>query len=184
MIRSLALIRASIPDIVARMVLPNQSLAQQARSLGLPGWLEVEIGNLPNALRKTDVAIASTGTVTLECAFFGVPTVAMYKTSWATYQIGKRVATVQHLAMPNILAKEELFPEFIQHTATPENIATAALTLLRDDDRRARIKTKLAEIVKTLGRPGAPGRAAQAITRLMQSEPATSPPLPLPALVT
>ena len=65
-----------------------------------------------------------------------------------------------------LLANEELFPEFIQDAATPENIARAALELLRGEARRAKIKAKLAEIVAALGGPGASRRAARAILRL------------------
>ncbi len=70
--------------------------------------------------------------------------------------------------MPNLLANEEIFPEFIQHAATPENISRAVLELLRDETRRPTIKTKLARIIATLGGPGANARAAAAIVRLLQ----------------
>ena len=81
-------------------------------------------------LSTATIAIASTGTVTLECAWFGVPTVAFYKTSALTYAIGRQIVSVKYLAMPNILAGKALFPELIQHEATPRNIAGAALELL------------------------------------------------------
>ena len=150
--------RAKVPDLRARMVLPNENLVQQAKALGLPAMLEVQVGGLPEALAEADVAIASTGTVTTECACFGVPTVALYKTSWSTYQIARRIVKVKYLAMPNLLANEQVFPEFIQGAATADNIARAALELLRDEGRRARVKARLAEIVASLGAPGAPAR--------------------------
>jgi lipid-A-disaccharide synthase len=178
MIRGLALMRASVPELGARMVLPSQALIQQAKQFGLPGFLDLQLGGLPEALEKTSVAIASTGTVTVECAYFGVPTVALYKTFWATYELGKRIATVKYMAMPNILANEEVFPEFIQNAATPENISGAALELLRDEARRARIRTRLAEVAKTLGTPGASKRAAGAIARLFSSNPKLESRLP------
>jgi lipid-A-disaccharide synthase len=115
---------------------------------------------LPQALAQADVAIASTGTVTMECAFFGVPTVTLYKTSWFTYEIAKRIVTVKSLTMPNLLAGETVYPEFIQHDATPENIARAALELLQDESHRTKIKAQLASIVSSLGETGAAGRAA------------------------
>jgi lipid-A-disaccharide synthase len=139
-------------------------LAQLAKSLGTR--LEVQIGNLPQALAQADVAIASTGTVTMECAFFGVPTVTLYKTSWLTYQIGIRIVTVKSLTMPNLIAGEEIYPEFIQSSATPENIAQAALTLLQNESRRTHIKSRLAKIVSSLGESGACERAAKAILSL------------------
>lgn len=168
LIGALKIIRATIPSLRAQMVLPSDALARRAQELGVPTEIELKVGHLADALQIADLALASTGTVTMECAWFGVPTVALYKTSWATYQIGKQVATVKFMAMPNILANEEVFPEFIQNAATPENIARAGLDLLRDPERRQRIKTKLAEIVASLGPPGASRRAAQAIIGLLE----------------
>ncbi|HTL72418.1 MAG TPA: lipid-A-disaccharide synthase, partial [bacterium] len=135
-----------------------------AKSLGAD--VEIQIGELPWALSEADVAIASTGTVTMECAFFGVPTVTLYKTSWLTYQIAKRIVTVKSLTMPNLLAGEPVYPEFVQHDATPENLSRAALELLQDEARRRTIKAQLAKIIKSLGEPGAPKRAAEAVLSL------------------
>ena len=125
-----------------------------------------QIGNLPDALTQADLAIASTGTVTMECALFGVPTVTLYKTSWFNYEVAKRIVTVKWATMPNILANEEVFPEFIQNTATPDSISGAALELLQDESRRKQIKSRLGEIVSSLGEPGAARRAAEAILSL------------------
>jgi len=127
---------------------------------------EIQTGNLPQALAEADVAIASTGTVTMECALFGVPTVTLYKTSWLNYEIAKRIVTVKWATMPNILVNEDIFPEFIQNTATPESISHAALELLQNKPRRTKIKSRLAQIISSLGEPGAAGRAAAAILSL------------------
>jgi len=164
---SLKLIKAKLPNTKAKLVLPNQGLKELADKLSaLQSSVEIQIGNLPSALAQADVAIASTGTVTMECAFFGVPTVTLYKTSWVTYKIAKRIVTVKSLTMPNILAGEEIYPEFVQGDATPENISCAALELLQNESRRTKIKSQLAKIVSSLGEPGAAGRAATAILSL------------------
>jgi lipid-A-disaccharide synthase len=160
-------IRGEFPGIQARMVLPNEKLLEMAKQSGLGTGIRVQIGGLADALQQTDLALASTGTVTLECAYFGVPAVALYKTSWFTWQIAKRIVTVKYGAMPNLLADQELFPEFIQDAATPENIGRAAIELLRDAGRRQKIKVKLAEIVASLGLPGAANRAAKAVMETM-----------------
>ena len=168
MLGALTLIREKLPATGARIVLPDEVLAAQAKTLGLPANVEIQIGDLSGALAGADLAVASTGTVTMECAFFGVPAVTLYKTSWATYELGKRIVTVKSLTMPNLLAGEEVFPEFIQNDATPENIARAALELLQNESRRQSIKGKLAKIVATLGGPGASQRAARAIRSLIE----------------
>ena len=195
MLDALKLIQEKLPAAQAKMVLPNVRLLDEliwilaartntairsTRPINGPlaGQLANElinkcspnfsfqIGELPWALAEADVAIASTGTVTMECAFFGVPTVTLYKTSWLTYQIAKRIVTVKSLTMPNLLAGEPVYPEFIQHDATPENLSRAALKLLQDEAQRTKIKAQLAKIIASLGEPGAAGRAANAILSL------------------
>jgi lipid-A-disaccharide synthase len=167
MLGALKLIREKLPSAKAKMVLPDEALKQLADKLSaLPSDTEIQIGNLPQALAQADVAIASTGTVTVECAFFGVPAVTLYKTSWSTYQIAKRIVKVKWLTMPNILADEEVFPEFVQGAATPDHIAGAALDLLQNEPRRVQIKKRLAEVVSSLGGPGATKHAAAAILSL------------------
>ena len=164
MLAALKTIQEKLPTAKAKMVLPNPALVSLAKALGAN--LEIQIGELPWALAESDVALASTGTVTMECAFFGVPTVTLYKTSWLTYQIARRIITVKSLTMPNLLAGETVYPEFIQNEATPENLARAALELLENATHRAQIKTQLAKIIASLGEPGAAGRAATAILSL------------------
>jgi lipid-A-disaccharide synthase len=151
------------------MVLPSAELARLASGLlGGGSGIRVQTGGLPEALRRAELAVAATGTVTMECAYFGVPTVAMYKTSWMTYQIGKRIIRVPYLAMPNLLAGEELFPEFVQDAATGEKLGRAASELLGDAARRAEIRVKLAKVIAGLGSPGASRRGAKAICELME----------------
>lgn len=166
LLAALELLKKDAPNLRARMVLPDGALAELARELGVPADLEIQIGQLPQALAQADVAIASTGTVTLECAFFGVPTVALYRTSWLTYQIAKSIVTVKYLAMPNLLADEEIFPEFIQADATPEKVAAAAFDLLCDEVKRNEIKRRLTKVVASLGGKGANRRAAELILGL------------------
>ncbi len=136
--------------------------------------LEIQIGHLPEALAEADIAIAKTGTVATECACAGVPAVTLYRAAWREYLIARPLVKVKWLTMPNLLANEEIFPEFLQSAATPENISRAALELLQNEPRRAQIKKRLSEVLSSLGGPGANRRAAQAIVRLLE----TGSPLP------
>jgi lipid-A-disaccharide synthase len=165
MIGALGLIQKAM-SIQYRIVLPeDMDILQVHEWTGgrLQRELLIQKGGLAEALAEATIAIASTGTVTMECAYFGVPTVTLYKTSWSTYEIGKRIIKVKWLTMPNLLANEDVFPEFIQDAATPKNISEAALKLLRDRPRRDQIKIRLGEIVTSLGGPGASRRAAEAV---------------------
>ncbi|PWU19489.1 MAG: hypothetical protein C5B50_06515 [Verrucomicrobia bacterium] len=202
---------AAARQTVFRMVLPNEQLVQQAaramasRPIGMasPGQpvanevariihesprIEVQVGGLESALRQADIAITKSGTITSECALFGVPAVVFYKTSPMTYFLGRRLVKVEHLALPNLLTSlgksepvEPVFPEFIQGAATPENIARATLELLEDPGRRDRVKSRLGEIAASLGPSGATERAANAIVRLLEPEAVLQTAVPEPA---
>lgn len=163
MLDALAQIQQQTP-VRYRIVLP-ESLDTQA--VALPGNITVQRGGLAEALSEAKIAIAKTGTITLECAYFGVPTVAIYKTSWLTELIARLVIKVKFLAMPNLLANEAVFPELIQRDATSTKIASEAMDLLRNEKRRAHVKQKLKNVLDELGGPGATERAASAIMRLM-----------------
>ena len=163
----LVLMRRDLPGLRAKMVLPEGTLAQSVQARCVPAGLEIQSGGVSAALAEADLAITKSGTITMECAMFGVPAVVFYKTSWLTYLIGKQMLNVEYIAMPNLLAGEEIFPEFLQAAATPENIARTALELLRDDQRRRAVKSNLAQVIASLGGPGAAARAADAITKLL-----------------
>jgi lipid-A-disaccharide synthase len=154
-------------NVVFQMMLPNEALTDLARKHTWPVHTQIACGEVVDVLRHATVAIASTGTVTMECAWFGVPTIAMYVASALTYQVGRRIITVPHLAMPNLLAGEAVFPELVQRAATGENIAAAALALLNDPQRRRDIQKKLRGVVSSLGPAGAAQRAARAIADLL-----------------
>ena len=160
------LMRRELSVLTGKMILPNEKLVEAMKDVGLPAGLEIQIGGLTNALAQADLAITKSGTVTMECALHGVPAVVFYKTSWPTYVIGKQIVTVKYLAMPNLIADEVIYPEFVQQGATPENISRAALGLLRDEKQRAAVQGKLARVIESLGKPGAANRAVEAIMSL------------------
>jgi lipid-A-disaccharide synthase len=165
MLSAAAKISAERP-VSIEMVLPNEKLKTLAGTLGTLEGISVRIGGLADALASATVAIASSGTVTMECACFGVPTVVIYKTSWSTYLLGRRFIKVKYLAMPNLLADEEVYPEFIQSEASAKNLYRTALELLSNTAKRAAIKAKLRNVIASLGEPGASHRAARAILEL------------------
>lgn len=163
------LIAAAQPAARFCAVLPCEQLVRQARALDAPAGVEFTTGAdaLRAGLAEAAVALASTGTVTLECAVHGVPTVTFYRTSALTYAIGRRIVTVKSLTMPNLLAGEAVYPEFVQHEVTAENLARTALALLHDAPRRAAVRARLDAVAGQLGEPGAAGRAAEAVAGVL-----------------
>ena len=169
--RHLPVMAAAAAEIDAEpmIVFANESLAAQAKLLvpSVADW-DLRIGRLHEALGEADVAIASSGTVTLECAWFRVPTVVLYKTSWITYLLGRLFVKVKHIAMPNVLAGREVFPEFIQRDANDANLAREANRFLDDAAQRVELREELDVIADSLGRKGAAMRAAESIGRLLR----------------
>ena len=150
-----------------RLILPGLSLEPLARRHLVDSLdAKIQTGHLAEGLQDASVAMASTGTVTLECAWHGVPTVALYRTSPLTYAVGRRIVTVRHLAMPNILAGGPVIPEFVQDDATPDRLAEAAIGFIRDPQRSSQTRKRLLDLAATLGSRGTADRAAVAIQDL------------------
>ncbi len=120
-------------------------------------------------LGEASLAIAASGTVTLQCALSGTPMVVLYRTSRATFSIGKRLVRIPWIAMPNVLAGRHLVPEFIQGDATPEAIASEALSILGDRRRYRGISEELLRLRHTLGGPG-PRLVAEIALRMAGGE--------------
>jgi lipid-A-disaccharide synthase len=119
--------------------------------------------DMTDTLSKATIAIAASGTATLECGYFGIPTVVIYKVAWPTYFVGRMLVKVKYLAMPNLLAQELVFPEFIQHRAQAHLIANSAIELMVNHSRRLAIKEALSRAINTLGPAGASERAVELI---------------------
>jgi lipid-A-disaccharide synthase len=97
-----------------------------------------------DALAYSDLAIAASGSVTLEAAILGTPTIVIYKISPLSYILAKILVNVPHISLPNIIAGKEIFPEFIQQI-NPEKIAEKALYMLNNG--RDKIKNDI-ELLK------------------------------------
>ena len=91
------------------------------------------------AFRIARVALAKSGTVTLELALAGVPMVAAYKVSELEYLVGKLLLRrLSSIILTNILLSDNLVPELIQHQCTADNLAAAIIPLFDDTPQRRR----------------------------------------------
>ncbi len=133
----------------------------------LPHWAELVPGNATQALKGCLAAVVVSGTATLEAAIMGIPMVVVYKVSWPSYQIGKRLAKVSHISLVNLIADRALVPELIQERASPSSILEELLILLNNRQKRDEIVKGLNEVKKSLGTPGASKRAALLIRGLL-----------------
>jgi lipid-A-disaccharide synthase len=112
-------------------------------------------------LRAADAAMCKSGTTTLEAAVAGCPLVVAYRTSAITYALARRLVTIPHIGLVNVVAGSEVAPEFVQHALTPRAVADALEPLLRaGSPARESMLAALATVRSALGEPGAAGRAA------------------------
>ena len=98
----------------------------------------VETAEKQAAFRIARAALAKSGTVTLELAVAGVPTVGAYRVSWLEAVVGRRLVKVSSVILANLVLAENVVPEFIQEACTSENLAAAVLPLLTDTPQRRR----------------------------------------------
>lgn len=92
--------------------------------------------------RSMAAAVSASGTATLELALMGVPAIIVYRTSGLTYRIGKMLASVPWIGLPNIVAGEKFLPELIQDECRPDRMAGELSLLLSDPPRRESLSAK------------------------------------------
>ena len=116
-----------------------------------------------------NAAIAASGTVTLEAALLGLPSVVIYKMNALTYLLGKLLVKIPHISLPNIIAGRQIIPELLQAEVTPAKVAQAVLAML-DGDEKKRLQQDLEEVRLKLGEPGAVERVARVILEVAETK--------------
>ncbi|MBO6783163.1 MAG: lipid-A-disaccharide synthase [Alphaproteobacteria bacterium] len=122
-----------------------------------------------DAFAASDLALAASGTVTLELAYAGVPTVVMYRVGRLTGEIARRMIRVRYASIVNIVAEREVFPEFLQSRCEPGPISSAVLALLSQPEKAAEIGRAASGIARDVsGQDGKPSmRAAETIRSIV-----------------
>ena len=125
--------------------------------------LDIITGQSLTQLTRCSMAIVASGTATLECAMAGLPMLVIYKASWLTYWVGRMLVKLPYLSMVNVLAGEKVVPEFLQGAAEPERLGKAALQILRNPKGAEGMASRIRDVAKKLGGPGAAARAASEV---------------------
>jgi lipid-A-disaccharide synthase len=167
MLQALPLIKAQLPnaDFVLQKAptIDKELLDSVLKTSSLP--VRCVEGDNYDIMSACDVAIATSGTVTLEAAMCGLPSVICYKANDLTVAIAKKLVQVEFIGLPNLIAGREILPELIQEKMTSGNIAREALNFLAPE-KHVLIKQELQAVVKKLGEPGATKRVAQLILKV------------------
>jgi lipid-A-disaccharide synthase len=108
--------------------------------------------------------LTSSGTMSMHCALAGIPGAIAYRTDALTYFLGRMLVKIEYLGIANLLLGEPMYPEFIQHAATPAALAAELRACVHDPARRARTAAHAARLRELLSVP-ASGTAADWLMR-------------------
>lgn len=108
--------------------------------------IQILFGHAHDAMQASDVVIVASGTATLEAALLKKPMVITYRMPILSWWILKRMLLQPYVGLPNVLAGKFIVPELLQHDATPEKLAEAAIKLLSDTDAIEEMKAEFSKI--------------------------------------
>ena len=165
------LLKKQMPQVQFAMpragTIPLEMLQSKIQTSGLE--VKITEGHNYDLFSVADLALATSGTVTLEAAMCGLPSVILYRTSAITAFIARRVINIPNIGLPNIVAGRQILPELLQEELTPAKLAATAVELLAPE-RRPQLEANLAYMKERLGEPGAVNRVAQLILRIAEEK--------------
>jgi lipid-A-disaccharide synthase len=130
--------------------------------------IQVVDGLSHTVMAASDAVLVASGTASLEVALFKKPMVIAYKMMRASWEIMRHMGYMPWIGLPNILAKEFLVPELLQHAATPQALSDAVWKQLHDTTHRATLQQRFTEMHHSLLRDTA-REGAQAVLNLIES---------------
>lgn len=117
-------------------------------------------------MTAADVVLMASGTTTLEAMLLKKPMVIAYKMAALSFAIIKRMATVNYVGLPNLLAPKQVVPELLQDDATADNITRELLAYLQQPEKTQALQAIFCELHTSLRRD-ADKSAAEAISALL-----------------
>jgi lipid-A-disaccharide synthase len=112
--------------------------------------IQVKEGLAWDGLAYAHLALAASGTVTIEAALLGTPLVTFYRVNALSWLLGRRLVRAPFLSMVNLVAGRRIAPELIQDEMTGERIAAEAIRLLEDEAARSEMRAGLARVAALL----------------------------------
>ena len=145
----------------------RQQFEAQLAELDYPLPIQLVDGHAREVMAAADFVLATSGTVTLEAMLLKRPMVVAFRWGNITHTILSPLVKNKYIALPNLLADEEIVPEFLQNQATTENIVRALFDLMRDPMRCNQMQKQFQEIHQLLNQ-NASEQSAEAISQLME----------------
>jgi lipid-A-disaccharide synthase len=139
------------------------SLPASVYKLALAQGIRVIYNQTYDLLSHATAAVVTSGTATLETALFNVPQVVVYRTSWISYQIAKRLIRVPYISLPNLIADRQVVRELIQKDFSLAMLHQELVRLLSDLEYRIEVKAGYDLIRERIGEQQASNQAAHFI---------------------
>ncbi len=155
-------ISASRPNTRFLIAAFNEKQGRKAKELLAASGLtaEVHVQRTPEIIELCEACIAVSGSVGLELMYQLKPTVVVYQYSRLARAVSSMLMTCPYISLVNLLAKEEIFPEFLTYEDRTPDIARQILRWLNDAPSRAATVAKLQALRDIVAVPGACERAA------------------------
>lgn len=112
-------------------------------------------------LKYSTVALLASGTITLEAAIIGTPSIVTYSLPSWVYFLAKKLIKVPYVSLPNLILGEEVYPELLQEKGKVENLAEKLKEYIENSNLRENVKNSLLKIREKLGPKGASWRIAE-----------------------
>ena len=139
---------SAAPTVGAEMV--NRIVSSILRGHEHEDSFRVVAAESRDILANADFGFVKSGTSTLEAALVGTPFLIVYKISTVSWHLANPLITVPFRGLVNLIAGEEVVPEFLQKKATPEAISETAIEYLEHPDKGEAMKARLAGIRQML----------------------------------
>jgi lipid-A-disaccharide synthase len=139
------------------------SLPASVYKLALAQGIRVIYNQTYDLLSHAVASVVTSGTATLETALFNVPQVVVYRASWISYQIAKRLIRVPYISLPNLIADRQVVRELIQDDFSLVNLKEELNRLVSDADYRIKMQDEYTQIRSRIGEFAASERTAQLI---------------------
>jgi len=166
MLDAAVLIRKNRPE--QKFILPlapslSDDFLKEMIPAALKNWVVLVRKPLSTSLRDVFFAIVASGTATLETALAEVPMVVVYRVGKLSYLIGKKLISVPHISLVNLIAGSEVVPELIQDDVDAQNICLRAEEIIDHQDKFDQVVEGLREVKSLLGPAGGAERAAREV---------------------
>ncbi len=133
--------------------------------------IQIREGQTWDVLACADLALAASGTVTIEACLLKVPMITFYRVNALSWQMGKLLVRVPFYSMVNLVAGKQIVPELIQDELSGPRLAQEALALLNDETRQRQMRSDLESVANRLRGPEDPiEQAASAVERYLKED--------------